>query len=133
MEFIAAMILYGIFYYVVTTFTNRISIKKIKKEVFSLYNQIFFLIGFILFFIFLKIEDHSTFAMIMKISMGILLIIDVLVYLFLKFNEYSFSWAIFSIILDIIAIPVGIIIVFIALGAGASTTYANCWWWCNDN
>jgi len=131
MEKIAALILYGIVYYLITSFSNKISLKKIKKEVFNFSNQIFFLIGFLLFFIFIDIEHHTTFALIMKIAMGILLVVDILVYFIIKFKEYPISWAIYSIILDILTIPIGILLILIVIGAASN--YRNCWWWCDDN
>jgi len=129
-EAIAALILYGIFYFFITNISNSISYKKIGKEIFSFENQIFFWIGCILFLIFISIEHHNTFALIMKIGMGILIVVDILFYLFSKFKEYPFGWAIWSIMLDVLAIPIGIIIILIALGAAS---YNSCWWWCDDN
>jgi len=66
METIAALILYEIFFYLITSFFNKVSLKKI----------------------------NTTFALIMKISMRILLIIDILAYFIIKFKEYSFYWTI---------------------------------------
>jgi len=45
-EMTAILIFYGIFYYIITTISNKISYKKIKKEVFSLEGQVYFWIEF---------------------------------------------------------------------------------------
>jgi len=65
------------------------------------------------FFVFINIEHHTTFALVMKIAMGILLVLDILVYFIYKFTKYPISWAIYSILLDILTIP---ILILIALG-----------------
>ena len=132
-EAVAALILYGIFYFSITKFSNVISNKKIQKDVFGLGNQLFFWIGCILFLVFINIKDHDTLSSILKISMGILLILDIVFYFFLKFSEYPFMWAIWSIILDLLAIPAGILLILIAFGVAYGNTYGRCYWWCNDD
>jgi len=132
-EKIAVLVLYGIFYFFITNFSNAISNKKIGIEVFDLGNQLFFWIGWILFLIFINIENHSTFSLILKIAMGILLVADIIFYFYSKFSRYSFGWAIWSIILDILAIPAGILLVLIAIGLAYGEAYGRCYWWCNDD
>jgi glucan phosphoethanolaminetransferase (alkaline phosphatase superfamily) len=83
-EIIAAIILYGIFYYILVTFFNTLSYKKLKMNVFEPGYQVFFGIEAILLLIFVNITSHTTFALAMKIGMGVLIIAGILFYLFLK-------------------------------------------------
>jgi len=129
-EIVAILIFYGILYYGITTFSNKISHKTIGKDVFQLENQVFFWIAIVLYIIFMHIGDKTNLQVILKAGIEVLLLFDILFYFFIKFTDYPFFWAIYSIILDLFAFPAGVIIILIALGAVAAIAdYPCCYWW----
>ena len=130
MEYVAAFIIYAIIFYILQAFFNAQSLKSINKEIFESYNQIFFFVGLFFFFIYTYINDKTTFAITMKYAMLALIVIDILIYLISKFKNFPLSWAIFSIILDILAFPIGVVFVFGIFATVASLT-RGCYYDCD--
>ena len=131
MEYVAAFVIYAIVVFVLKEFFNAKSLQNIKKEVFESYNQIFFFAGIVFFFIYNYIHDTTTFAISMKYGMLVLIGIDILIYLNIKFRDYPFGWAILSIILDILAFPIGLVFVlgifaFLASLMDRGSCYYDC-------
>ena len=129
-EIVAILIFYGIFYYGITTFSNKISRKAIGTDVFQLENQVFFWIAIVLYIIFMHIGEKTNFQVVLKAGVEILILFDILFYFFVKFTDYPFFWAVYSIVLDLFAFPAGVIIILVALGAvAAMADYPCCYWW----
>ena len=130
MEYLAAFIIYVIVFFILQAFFNAKSLKSIKKEVFESFYQIFFFAGLIFFFIYTSIHAKTTFAITMKYGMLVLIAIDILIYLMLKFKSFPFSWAILSIILDILAFPIGVVFVLGIFAFAASLMdRGNCYYY----
>jgi len=126
MKMIAGIIIYFVIFWLVKNFVNAQSIKIIKKEVFDWMYQVFIFIGAILFFIYTNIEIKSGFDVFLKYGILILFFADVIIYFVIKFKEYKFGWALISIMMDVLAVPVSLTVFLVILGLVENRNVVYC-------
>ena len=125
MELIAGLIVYAVLFFFLKEFVNFKSQQIIQEDVFDWMYQVMIVFGALFFFFFMKLGVDSFFKIFLKIAMLLLLIYDIIFYFTLKFNTYGFKWGVLSIIMDILAIPLTVTVIFMAL-----LMYSNC---CGNN
>jgi len=126
MKIIAGIIIYFVIFWIIKSFANAQSVKIIKKEVFDWMYQVYIFIGAILFFIYTSIEVKSSFDEFLKYGILVLFFVDVIMYFVVKFKEYKFGWALLSIIMDILAIPVSLTVVLVIMGLVENRNVVYC-------
>ena len=126
MKMIAGIIIYFVIFWLVKNFVNAQSIKIIKKEVFDWMYQVFIFIGAVLFFIYTNFEVKSGFDEFLKYGILILFFADVIIYFVIKFKEYKFGWALISIMMDVLAVPVSLTVFLVILGLVENRNVVYC-------
>ena len=126
MKLIAAGIIYLVIFWGIKSFANAQSIKIIKKEVFDWMYQVFIFIGAVLFFIYTNFEVKSGFDEFLKYGILILFFADVIIYFVIKFKEYKFGWALISIMMDVLAVPISLTVFLVILGLVENRNVVYC-------
>jgi hypothetical protein len=132
MEYIGAVIIYAILFFVFKEIANAYSKKKIGKNVFDWSYQGILVIIALLFVVSVFITDKTNFAITVKYVLFFLGFLGIGFYLLIKIDEYKkIGWILLSIVLDMIAFPL-VVGAIIALMLAFSRR--DCYYWndCDD-